>query len=401
MSALKTTPGELAIFGAEPAFREALPAGQRNFPSRERFEAAFRGIFARQYYTNQGPLTCELEQRLQDFLGVRHAICVTNSTIGLIMAAESLGLTGKVIVPGFSFIATAQSLSWAGLQPVFCDVDPRTHQICAQRAAELIDSDTSAILGVNLWGGACDQGALQALADKQGIALYFDSAHAFGGGINSVRVGNFGRIEVLSFHPDNVLNAADGGCLCTNDDMLAARLRNIRSSYGAGVLVDVVKTSNGRMSEAQAALALLGLEDYPALQARNKAAFDLYQTHLAGIPGIRLVVPAGLDESNHQSVVCEIDESQFGLGRDALLKVLAAEHIGARRCFSPGAHRSKPYIEDFPEYLDALPNTDGLCRTALQLPMGAQVDDSVIEQIAALLRMANRHASALHKKLGE
>ncbi|MGK5015846.1 aminotransferase class I/II-fold pyridoxal phosphate-dependent enzyme [Janthinobacterium sp. HLS12-2] len=386
-----------ALFGAAPAFESPLPVGQLYFPSWERYESAFRDIFERQYYTNQGPLTAQLEARLQDFLGVRHVICVSNATIGLMMAAEAMQLRGKVILPAFTFVASAQSLSWTGLEPVFCDADASTGQIDLAQIEALIDDEVSAIMGVNLWGGACDPLALEALAHKHGLQLYFDSAHAFGCALDDRKIGNFGQLEVFSFHATKILSASEGGCISTNDDELAARLRNIRSSYGAGHTVPVVKTSNGRMSEAQAAIALMSLEDFPANQQNNAAQFQAYAEGLRDIPGITLTQPGGVSFSNYQYLVCSIDSERFGLERDRLMELLKAENVLARRYFYPGIHRCIPYAEKFPAYQSRLPQTDTLCASSMQLPIGALLTLEDIARICELLARAQRDATAIEQ----
>lgn len=386
------TRSTFALFGAEPTFASPIPVGQLYFPSWERYETAFRDIFERQYYTNQGPLVDALERGLQQFLGVRHAICVSNATIGLMMTAEAMGLTGKVILPSFTFVASAQSLSWTGLEPVFCDVDPITGQIAVDQIAALIDHDVSAIMGVNLWGGACNPKALAELAKAHELKLYFDSAHAFGCAVDGQRIGNFGQAEVFSFHATKILSAAEGGCICTNDDALAARLRNIRSSYGAGAATQVVKTSNGRMSEAQAAIALMSLEDFPLNQANNAALHCAYAARLRDIPGIELTEPVGVSFSNYQYLVCTVNEEQFGLSRDRLLELLVAENVLARRYFYPGVHRSLPYTDDFPQFRERLPHTDRLCASCIQLPLGALVKLEYVERICDILARAHRAA---------
>lgn len=382
---------DFALFGAAPTFASPLPVGQLYFPSWDRYVSAMRGIFERQYYTNQGPLTDELETKLQLQLGVNHAICVTNATIGLMMAAEALGLKGKVITPSFTFIATTQSLSWAGLEPVFCDIDRHTQHIGPAQIEPHIDSDTSAILAVNLWGGSCDPSKLSSWAKQRGIPIYFDSAHAFGCQTADGPIGGFGDIEVFSFHATKILSATEGGCVCTNDDELAARLRNIRSSYGARRSVEVIRTANGRMSEAQAAIALLSLDDFPVNRENNARLFALYETGLGDIPGIELVKPANVTWSNHQYLVAKLDSAVFGLNRDIFLSILKAENILARRYFHPGSHRCIPYSEF--SQASSLPNTDTLCRTTFQLPIGARVSDNAVEKICALIRRIQRHAA--------
>ena len=390
-----------ALFGVAPALAAPLPVGQLYFPDWARYETAMRALFARGWYTNHGPLAQQLEARLAERMKVRHVVCVTNATLGLIMACEALGLTGKVIVPAFTFIATVQALSWAGLEPVFCDVDPHTHQITAERVAPLVDAQTRAILAVNLWGDACPAAPLQALADRHGLKLFFDSAHAMGCEIGGVPVGNFGSCEVFSFHATKVFSTVEGGCIATNDDALAARLRNIRSSYGAGPAVDVVKTSNGRLSEAQAAIGLMNLDDLDASLANNRALFAQYRQGLHGVPGLTLIEPRHANKTNHQYVVCEIDEAAFGLSRDALLGLLKAENIVARRYFHPGAHRSVPYVDSLPQFADALPETDRLNGRLLQLPSGALVRPEHVAAICERIATAGRRGAAIRARLGE
>jgi dTDP-4-amino-4,6-dideoxygalactose transaminase len=384
-----------ALFGAKPAFEKPLPVGQLYFPSWERYEAAFRGIFERQYYTNNGPLLDELEAKLQGFLKVKHAICVSNATFGLMMLADAMGLSGKVILPAFTFIASAQSLSWAGLEPVFCDIDLATHQIDAARVRELIDADVSAIMGVNLWGGACDPKALGKLAEDSGIQLYFDSAHAFGCTVDDIPIGNFGRAEVFSFHATKILNATEGGCICTNDDALAARLRSIRPSYGKGEPVSIARVANARMSEAQAAIALMSLQDFPANQKNNAAMYELYAARLATVPGVCFARPLGVTFSNCQYVVCQIDAREFGMSRDLLIDLLKAENVLARRYFYPGLHRSIPYASELPQYVDRMPNTDRLCASCIQFPIGALVSTEDVERICDLVVRAHQAAAAI------
>lgn len=391
----------LAVLGGVPMFERPVPIGQLYFPSWERYTEAFRGIFDRQYYTNHGPLVQQLEERLRSWFGVRHAVCVTNATVGLMIAADALGLKGKVVVPSFTFIASALSLTWTGLEPVFCDVDPETHHLDPAGVAELIDEDVSGIMAVNLWGGACDVAALEAVAARKGVQLYFDSAHAVGCSIGDARIGRFGRLEVFSFHATKILSATEGGCICTNDDKLAARLRNIRSSYGAGRPVEVLRTANGRMSEAQAAVALMSLDDFDANRANNERLFARYAARLAEIPGLRLLVPSGVSQTNFQYVVCKVDEATYGVSRDALFAALRAENVLARRYFYPGIHRSIPFDRDYPQYLDRLPVTDAICTVSIQLPIGALAPDKVVEGICDLLASVHRNAGEIQSRVAE
>ena len=375
-------------FDANGKRLEPLPVGQLYWPSWERYEAVFRDIFDRQYYTNHGPLAQTLEQRLSAMLGVRHAICVSNATIGLMMLGEALGLRGKVIMPAFTFIATAQALTWVGLEPLFCDVEAQTHQLDLTRVEALIDPEVSAILPVNLWGDCCAIPQLQDIATRHGLHLFFDSAHGFGCSFDDRPLGGFGDAEVFSFHATKVISAAEGGCITTNDDALASKLRSIRSSYGAVGPVPVVKTSNGRMSEAHAAIALLNLDAFPRFLDRNRQIFDGYRAGLSGIDGLRLHRPSRTSATNHQYIVCEVDESAFGMSRDALLQHLQRHNIVARRYFYPGVHRCPPFKNQPPPR--ALPVTERLTGCLLQLPSGALVQDDDVRMICQIIFNASR-----------
>lgn len=384
---------DLACLGGPPAFPRPLPVGQLYFPSWDRYEAAFRDIFKRQYYTNQGPLADRFESELAAFLQVKHVICVANATIGLMMVIEAMGLKGKVILPAFTFAASAQALSWTQVEPVFCDVSASTCQIDVEKLGPLARPDVSAIMGVNLWGGSANPSALEGFAAENGLGLFFDSAHAFGCTVAGKPIGGFGAAEVFSFHATKILSAAEGGGIATNDDQLAARLRNIRSSYGARSQVKVDKTSNGRMSEAQAAIGLMSLEDFPANRSNNERLHGLYRSGVEDVPGIEMLQPVGVDSSNYQYAVFQIDETKFGLSRDLLIKALQADNVIARRYFYPGLHRSIPYRDTNPEFLDALPETDRLCAQCIQLPLGAQVTGDAVARICEVLGRISTQAS--------
>lgn len=388
----------LACLGGEPAFNRPIPVGQLYFPSWERYEQAMAGIVERGWYTNHGPLAREFEHRLAEFFGVRHAIAVTNATVGLIMALKCLGLEGKVVVPGFTFVASAQSATWAGLEVEFCDVDPITHQLTTETLRSALDADVSAILAVNLWGGTCRPSEIAAFARERELKLVFDSAHGAGVPYAGTPLGSFGDAEVFSFHATKVLSATEGGCVCTNDDELAARLRNMRSSYGAGPPAAVPLTSNGRFSEAQAAIGLMSLDDFPVNRAHNERIFEIYRDGLREIEGLSMVEPADTDRSNYQYAVVEVDEGAFGLSRDALLRALHSEKVIARRYFHPGVHRTVPYDAD-PERWQ-LPVTDSLCGRLLQLPIGALLDEDDAGQLVELLTRIDASHTAVARALG-
>ena len=390
----------LAFLGGKAQFSIPLHGGQMNFPKWKHFENAFRDIFARRYYTNHGPLAQELEDRLAEFFGVRHVVTMTNGTIALMLAAKALNLTGKVIVPAFTFVGTVQSLTWAGVEPLFCDVDPQTHVLTPKLVTPLLDDlDVSAILPVHLWGNLCNTEALEELAQRKGIPVYYDASHAFGCTRKGRKAGCHGALEIFSFHATNVFSTAEGGCVCTNDDDIAERLRNLRSSYGRRISVDIPINGNGRFSEAQAVMGLLSLENYSSVIEANKARFELYTELLSNIPGIRILQPASGEECNYQHVVLEIDNQAFGLTRDQLIRLLEAENILARRYFVPGMHRCMPYKECYPHVVDALPITNMLCKYVMQLSSGQAVSLQDVRAICELITFIYDHAGSLRVRL--
>ncbi len=384
---------DLAFFGAEPAWAVPLPVGQVYLPAWERFEAAFGGIFQRRYFANHGPLVRELDTRLAEHLGVRHAISVTNATVALMVASKALDLQGKVIVPAFTFPATVQAMTWAGLTPVFCDVDPVTHTLNSRLVEPLLDDDTSAVLGVHLWGRACDPDGLGALCASRNISLFFDAAHAIGCTHRGKPIGGLGRLEVFSFHATKILNGAEGGCLTTNDDELANRIRTVRNFHVSESFVPVPLRINGKMSEAQAAMALLGLDTLHENIARNRGLHEIYLQRASAWKGLRLVVPAEEENSNHQYCVLEV-EDDCTLQRDLLFQLLRTENVHARRYFQPGIHRIPPYGSlAFP--CAHLPVTDALCGSLLQLPLGAMITDHDVERICDLIDFCLWHGEAI------
>lgn len=317
----------LAILGGKPSFEK--PSLFPNYlPDWNSFETMVNGIYNRKYYTNHGPLAQELELELSAFLGVKHAICMTNTGIGLMIAAKALDLKGKVIIPAFSDIALSNAIIWAGLEPVFCDVDIDTAHLNTTLLNNLIDENTCAILGLNLFGDTCDYDDIKKIADKFSIKHYYSSGDAIGEEYRMNKVGNFGVLEIFSLHELNIINSTDGCLVTTNDDYIAARLRNIRSSYGSGPVVSIPFTGNGRMSEVQAGMALLTLKEFDHNVEQNKKNTDLYEDNLKDIEGLSIYkVGDFISKKNFQRFVISIDEHRFGLNALRLFKVLQAENI--------------------------------------------------------------------------
>ena len=393
----KTRPEQLAIFGGPPAFAEAdaLHVGRPNVGDRRRLLDRIADAVEQRRLTNDGPYVLELERRLAEALDVPHCVAVSSGTVGLQVAARSLGLQGEVIVPSLTFVATAHALEWMGIRPVFGDVEPDTLGLDPRRATELLTDRTSALLGVHLWGRPCRVEDLEAVAAERGLKLLFDAAHAFACTRGDTGIARFGDATVFSFHATKIINAFEGGAIATRDGELAARARLVRNFGFAGYDEVACLGINGKMSEASAAMALTSLESLDEFLAANRRNYGIYREALAGRPGVSLLAPSGEDVWNHHYIVLDVDPALAGVGRDDLLAVLWAERIFARRYFHPGCHRMEPYASRDPGAGRRLPVTERVLSRVLLLPTGAAVGPREVETVASVVRTAMAHASSV------
>jgi dTDP-4-amino-4,6-dideoxygalactose transaminase len=379
-----------STFHSIAPFDNPRPVGQLYFPSWERYEAAMREVLESQWYNNEGPKFQEFEEKLASFLGVKHALCMGSATFGLMAVIEALNLKGRILVPSFSFVATAQAVTRCGATPIFCDIDYPTHHICPVKLEEhLVKIEgIEAILAVNLWGGLANIGELERLAAAYKIPLIFDSAQGFGCEHRGVRIGGFGDAEVFSFHATKVLSTAEGGCIATNNDELAARIRGIRPGYGDRPIIQPFRVLNSRMSEAQAAVGLLSLEDFHSNASRNRSLFEAYAQELDVVEGVNLVRQETEVTSNYSYAVCEVDEESYGLSRDELIALLATKNVIARRYFHPPTHRTVEFENASISDGADLAKTEFLTKRCIQLPLGAPVNLDDVKLIAELVRLA-------------
>ncbi|MCU0856928.1 MAG: DegT/DnrJ/EryC1/StrS family aminotransferase [Pontiellaceae bacterium] len=375
--------------------------GCPNIGDRERFFAYANRMFDNRWLTNSGPLVQEFERELCRFLGVKHCIPVCNATVGLEIAIRALGMQGEVIVPSFTFIATAHALQWQGITPVFADIDPQTHTLDPRAVESCITSRTTGIVGVHLWGQPCDVDGLRNVAERHNLKLLYDAAHAFGCGCRGRMLGGFGDAEVFSFHATKFFNTFEGGAIATRNDGLAARIRRMANFGFRGYdQVDRLGT-NGKMSEASAAMGLTNLaslDDFIAINRRNLLA---YRRVLADLPGLTLIARDSAERDNFQYVIVEVNRQKTELSRDALLHVLHAENVLARRYFWPGCHRQEPYRTMDPDAGRRLPRTEAVAERVLALPTGTAVGEQEIEIIGGILRDAIANADELRRKESE
>jgi dTDP-4-amino-4,6-dideoxygalactose transaminase len=370
----------------DPAFREPLHVGRPNIGDPDEFLRLVSGALERQWLSNDGPLVRELESRIADYLGVAHCIAITNGTIALEIATRALGMTGEVIVPSFTFVATPHSLSWQGIAPVFADIDPDTHCLDPASVRRLITPRTTGIIGVHLWGRAAPVTELEQIADEHGLQLLFDAAHAFGVSIGDRMVGSFGRAEVLSFHATKFFNSVEGGAIVTDDAEIARTARLMRNFGFAGEDNVVMEGTNGKMSEVCAAMGLANLGVIDEVIAVNHRNYLTYVRELAGIVGISVLPIGEGGRSNFQYVVMLVDET-CAATREQILDSLRENNVLARRYFWPGCHRMEPYRTQFPDAGATLAETERVADRVIVLPTGSSVDEDAIRTIARIVRI--------------
>ncbi|WP_214410579.1 DegT/DnrJ/EryC1/StrS family aminotransferase [Sphaerisporangium fuscum] len=381
---MKHTLGDLAIYGGPPAFTEPLYVGRPNIGDRKHLFDRLEQALDRRWLTNQGPLVREFEERVAALAGTRHCVAMCNATLALQIAARAMGMTGEVIMPSFTFVATPHALSWIGLTPVFCDIDPETHLMDPAHVESLITPATTGILGVHLWGQPCSPDVLPGLARRHGLPLLYDAAHAVGSRWNGRPLATVGDAAVFSFHATKFVNAFEGGALVTDDDELAATARAMHSFGQTGEDQIPYLGTNAKMSEASAAMGLVSLDAMPEIVVRNVLNYERYHSELAGLPGVRVLLYEG--GNNCQYIVMEIDETVTGVGRDTLRAVLATENVRCRSYFAPGCHMMDAYRGS-----SRLPRTEAVSERVLGLPTGTAVSDEDVIRVCQIIRFVVAH----------
>jgi dTDP-4-amino-4,6-dideoxygalactose transaminase len=325
-----------------------------------------------------------------------------NATIGLAIASRALNLQHEVIVPAYTFVSTAHVFRWQQTRPVFVDMDPNTHNIDPEAISRAITENTSAIVGVHVWGRPCDTVSIEKIAQAHQLPVLYDAAHAFGCSNLGKRIGNFGVCEVFSFHATKFLNSFEGGAVVCEDDELANKLRLMRNFGFAGYDRVVELGLNGKMTEICAAMGITSLEVIDQLIAKNKQNYECYCEQLANLPGFKMVQYSEKDVNNYQYIVVEVDPTVCPLDRDDLVKVLHAENILARKYFWPGAHRMEPYLAEQPDAWKQVPHTERVAPRVMVLPNGEGIDEQAIALIASVLDRAvgdsGRVRQAIHDR---
>jgi len=381
-----------AILGGSLAFETKLPIVRPSLPPLDPLLEEARAILASGQLTN-GRYVRELEQRAAAWLGVPHCVAMSSCTSGLALVLRALDLAGEVILPSFTFFATAHAIVWNGLRPVFADCEADSFNIDPGQVRELVTPATSAILAVHMYGNPANTEALEKLACERGLKLIFDAAHAFGSRRAGRPVGGFGDAEVFSLSPTKLLVAGEGGLVATRDAELAERLRAARNYGDSGTYDPVVLGLNARMTEINALLALHGLPGVEAQVARRNAIARLFMEGLSTLPGVSFQKVRPQDVSTYKDFSTVVNAEQFGLDRDQLAAALTAENIEVRKYFYPPVHEQALYRSYFRPDKDRLHITEGISHNVLSFPIYASLSDEAAHRLIEAVRRVHAYRS--------
>ena len=315
---------------------------QPDLPPLEEFLPYLQQIWDSKVLTNGGPFHQQLEQALCEFLGVKYLSLFTNGTIGLVTALQALRITGEVITTPYSFVATAHSLLWNGIKPVFVDIDPVTLNLNPDRIEEALTPQTTAIMPVHCYGHPCDVARIQKIADTYGLKVIYDAAHAFGVQLHSGSILNHGDLSVLSFHATKVFNTFEGGAIVCPDAKTKQRIDHLKNFGFVDEVTVVAPGINGKMSEFNAALGLLQLKDIDQDLQKRKAIHARYCEGFVGVKGIYCLPDAGEKIANYGYFPILV-RPECSMSRDEVYRIMRDNGIYARRYFYP-------LISDFPMY---------------------------------------------------
>ncbi len=377
-----------AVLGGEPAFPEGLPLARPPVPDLDAVTAEIRDILVSGVLTN-GPRVRELERRAAEYLGVRHCVAVSSCTSGLMLVLRAADLSGEVIVPSFTFAATAHAVAWNGLTPVFADVDPETLTLSPAAALRATGTRTSAILATHTFGTPCDVEGLAEAARRSGTRLFFDAAHAFGSRHAGVPVGGFGDAEVFSLSATKPLVAAEGGLVATDDPVIAERCRIGRDYGNPGDYDCRFVGLNARLSEVHAAIALALFDGVDERIARRNALAGAYREALEGLPGVSFPLVPGGDRSTYKDFTVLVDRAGFGVDAATLGEALGAEGIDTRRYYAPPVHEMKAYRGLARAGLP-LPVTEDAAERVLTLPMWPEMPQGQASRVAGAVARIHR-----------
>lgn len=356
------------------------------FPDLKEYTKQLQDIWASQWISNNGSKHQLFERKIRNVLKVPHVSIFNNGTIALLTAIKALKLTGEVITTPFTFPATPHCLTWNDITPVFCDIDPVTMNIDADKIESLITPRTTGILGVHVFGTPCEVDRIQKIAHKYKLKVIYDAAHAFGTKINNIGIGNFGDVTMFSFHPTKLFHSGEGGALTCKDKSLKEKVELLKNFgiKGPEAIVDV--GINGKMNELQAALGLIVLNYIDGERRKRKQLYDTYIRCLKPVPGITVLEHPRHIQSSYQYFVIRIDEKQFGKSRDYVCKQLKKYNVFTRKYFSPLCSEYPHYKQLSSSKKSHLPVANKVATEVLSMPFYGGLSMRDIEKICTIMK---------------
>lgn len=389
--------GRLALLGGNPTFDETVPIVRPWLPPYDRLKEEVRGILESGMLT-KGRHLADFEEAIASHLGVEHAVAVSSCTVGLVLVYRALELTGEVVVPSFTFMASVSSLFYQNLTPTFCDVELETTNVDVDACRDACGPDTSAIVAVHNFGVPAAIDELEALAAERGVPLIFDAAHALGSLYLGEPVGAQGTAQVFSLSPTKLVIGGEGGVVTTDDPELAEAVRVGREYGNTGDYDSAFPGLNARMPEFNALLAGESLEMLEEAVENRRRYARRYREELADVPGIRFQRVDDRDRSSYKDFSVRVVEDEFGMRRDELGQVLSEEGVDTRAYYDPPVHRQTAYRPYAPPE-GALLNTERLARESLSLPIWSRMPDGLVEEIAGAIRRAAGQVDEIRERL--
>ena len=354
-------------------------------PDLEEFNSVLKKIWADKWITNNGSFHKQLEKELAAYLKVPYISLFTNGTLPLITALQALRITGEVITTPYSFVATTHSLWWNGIKPVFVDIDPKTGNLDPEKIEAAITPKTTAIMPVHVYGKPCDTKHIQKIADKYGLKVIYDAAHAFGVEINGESILNAGDMSTLSFHATKVDNTIEGGAMVMHDEQTKKRIDYLKNFGFAGETTVVAPGINSKMDEIRSAYGLLNLKNVDAaIEARHQVAIK-YREALRNVEGITFFDDMPGVKHNYSYFPIFVDEEKYGVTRDELYLKRKEHDVLGRRYFYPLISEFSTYRGLESAKPELLPNAHKMADTVICLPMHHTLGEEDIERILNLI----------------
>ncbi len=361
------------------------------FPTIEEVTEKLQDIWNSKWLTNNGPQHTMLERELKNFLKVPHLSLFNNGTIALMVACQSLRLSGSVITTPFTFAATPHVLSWNNITPIFCDIDAETMNIDAEKIESMITPQTTAILAVHVFGTPCDVEKIQEIADRYGLRVIYDAAHAFGVEIDNQGIGNFGDVSMFSFHATKLYHTVEGGALVMKNEHVKQRI-DLLKNFGIKNEEEVVMPGiNGKLDEVRAAVGRIMLNYVDGERQKRFLLKKIYDEELSDVEGLKLMPRCAADvKLNYQYYVVRVDEKIFGRSRDFVHDEFKNFNVYTRKYFHPLCSEYTCYRQLNSSSPANLPAANVIGRQVLSLPMYGDLTEDDVRKICAILKSFRR-----------